>query len=188
MKKQHLLPILMMTAVFGTIIGLSSCGKIANLLNFKLTMQTDTVNVTIPVTSNTNGIITVGPTVSAYNVDSFIRANTGNQLGISNITSVKLNSVTFKLNNANSSNNFANFQSVSASFSSNTNSTPYTINIADNPDTYATTISLPVDTTVDLKTYLGNQFTYSISGQLRRPTTVPLNCTITFNFNVSVQG
>jgi len=92
------------------------------------------------------------------------------------------------LNNPTAASNFQDFQSCSASFFSNTNTTPYTLSIADNPDVYSSALLLPVDTSVNLATYLGNEFTYSFSGKLRRPTTTPLSCTITFTFSVSVQG
>jgi len=186
MRKNKMIAFTAIAITLGAIT-LHSCTKLASLLNFNLGMQTESVNITIPITTDTS-LITVGPATNSYNVDSFIKASTGNQLGEANITNVKLASVLFTLNNADSVNNFADFESVSASFSSNTNTTPYTINIANNPDVYAATLSLPVDTTVQLKTYLGNQFTYSVSGKLRRPTTKPLNCTVTFTFNVAVQG
>jgi hypothetical protein len=47
---------------------------------------------------------------------------------------------------------------------------------------------LPVDPNVDLKSYLGNTFTYTISGALRRAIPTPLNCVITYSFDVAVQG
>lgn len=172
-----------------TIFLFQSCTKIGSLLNFNLSMQTETVNVTIPVTTDTSGNITVGPTVTTFNVDSFVRAQTGNQLGASNINSVKLNTVVFSLNNAGiTNNNFSAFQSVAASFTSNTNSTPYTISIPNNPDVYATVLNMPVDTTVELKSYIGNTFNYTVTGKLRHPTTIPLQCTIAVTFSVNVRG
>jgi hypothetical protein len=151
-------------------------------------MQTESVNVTIPATTGVNGTVTVGPATNTFNVDSFIRSQTGNQLGSANITSVKLSSVVFTLNNANALNNFQNFSSCSASFSSNTNPAPYTVSIASNPDAFSNTLTLPIDTTAELKSYLGNQFNYTVSGQLRRGTTIPLDCTVSFTFSVKVQG
>ena len=188
MKKQILMQSLIVAVVLGGILSLQSCGKLANLLNFKLNMQTDSVNVTIPVTTGVNGEITVGPSTTSYNVDSFIHSQTGNQLGISNITSVKIAAVTFTLTNPDSLNNFQDFESISASLYSNTNSTPFTVNIPSNPDVYAATLSAPVDSSIELKSYIGTQFNYSLTGKLRRSTTKPLNCTITFKFNVAVQG
>jgi len=187
--KSPYLKVLMVSAFFGCfVLSLQSCTKIASLLNFNLSMQTESVNFTIPVVTDTSGTFTIGPNTNSYNVDSFIRANTGNQLGEANITSVKLSSVSLVLNNATATSNFQDFQSCSAAFFSNTNTTPYQLSIPDNPDVYASVLSIPIDSSVELKTYLGNQFTYSFTGKLRRPTTVPLSCTVTFTFSVKVTG
>jgi len=176
-------------AVFGLgVFALQSCSKLTNLLHFNLSMQTESVNFTIPLVTDTSGTFTVGQNTNAYNVDSFIRASTGNQLGEANITSVQLSSVVLVLNNATTSSNFQDFESCTASFYSNTNTTPYVLSISDNPDVYASSLSLPVDTSVNLASYLGNQFTYSFTGKLRHATTAPLNCTVTFTFSVKVQG
>ena len=164
-----------------------SCGKMANLLTFNLSMQTESFNVSIPVTADT-GTMSVGPVTSSFNVDSFIKANTSGLLGAANIKSVKLSSVILTLNNANATNNFQNFAFVDVAFSSNTNGAPYTLSIANNPDSYSSILSLPVDSTVDLSSYLGNEFNYSISGRLRNATTLPLDCTVTVIFSLSVKG
>jgi hypothetical protein len=189
MKRKHLIAMSAVAVTLSTIFLVQSCTKIGGLLNFNLSMQTETVNVTIPVTTDTSGTITIGPTVTNFNVDSFVKAQTGNQLGAANINSVKLNSVIFSLNNAGlNANNFSAFQSIAASFTSNTNSTPYAITIANNPDVYATVLNVPVDTTVELKSYIGNTFNYTVTGKLRHPTTIPLQCTISVTFSVNVKG
>ncbi len=172
----------------GAIITVSSCTKLVNLLNTRLSMQTQSVNVTVPVIPDTSGMITVGPAYSRFDVDSFIKAQTASQFGAANIESVKLHSVVFTLNNADMANNFQNFKSVSASFYSNTNSTPYVVSIPNNPNTFASSLSLPVDTTVNLKAYIGNQFYYTISGEARHGTTKELDGTITFTFDLDVKA
>ncbi len=188
MKKTNVSTIAIIAiAVFG-IATLQSCNKLGKLLNFNLGMQTESVNVTIPVTTGVNGVVTVGPATNYYNVDSFIKAQTGGQLGSSNISSVKLASVVFTLNNANTFNNFQNFESCSASFYSDANNTPYKVSINNNPDSYSNSLSLPVDTTMEFKSYIGTNFYYIFNCKLRRPTTIPLDCTVTFAFNVKVQG
>ena len=91
------------------------------------------------------------------------------------------------INNPTPANNFANFESASATAFSNADTHPYTISINNNPNTYASTLSLPVDGT-ELSSYLGNEFTYSFTGKPRRPTTAMLHVTITFTYSVSVGG
>lgn len=167
----------------------SSCtsNNLAQKLHFDLGMQPISVNITIPAANDTSAGVTVNG-YTAYNVDSFIRAQTGGNLGASNIQSVKLKAVTMTLNNATPTANFQDFESCSASFYSNSNSQPYSISIPSNPDTYSEMLSLPVDQNAELKSYLGNQFTYTVSGKLRHPVKSQLSCTVTFTFDVVVQG
>ncbi len=185
MKKNKIFKLGMLVAAFGFMCSLQSCTKALQGLHFDLGMQTQTVTVTVPVTPA--GTVSIGPVTTSYNVDSFIHASTGNQLGINNIYSVKLTSVVLTLNNATPTNNFGNFQSVNASFFSNSNSTPYTINVTDNPSTDVNTLTLPGNSD-ELKSYIGTQFTYNLSGALRAPITTTLTCTVQFNYDLIVQG
>jgi hypothetical protein len=188
MNKRHLFSLLSLTVIFTAVSMIQSCTKVAKGLRFTLAMQTGSVALTIPATPLTTGTATFGPATNSYNVDSFIKAQTGTLLGEQNITSVKLTSCVLIINNPDVDNNLANFQSASAEFSSNTNSNPYTIDVPSIPSTYGTALNMPVDTTVDLSTYLGNQFNYSVSGKMRKATTKALNCTLQFTFNLVVQG
>jgi hypothetical protein len=169
-------------------IALSSCTGIAKKLHFDLSMVPVTVTVNIPAYADSNGSITVGPTSSSYNVDSFIAAQTGGSLSASNIQSVKVKSITLTLNNPTAESNFQDLKSCSISFYSNSNSNPIQATIPDNPDVYAASLSFPVDPNADLKSYLGNTFTYTISGALRHPIKTPLSCVITYSFDLVVQG
>ena len=187
-KFRILAPVVAVAAIIG-VSSLQSCTKLAKNLQYDLNLQTASVQVTIPVTSDTS--VTAGATqTNYYNVDSFIKANTANVLGLANITSAKIKSCTITLDSGYSAdNNFANFRSCSASVYSSSNATPYLLSVANNPDTYATTLSLPVDTTTDLKSYLtGSNFTYNVAGHLRRPTTQVIKATVQFAFTVHVQG
>ncbi len=179
------------TIAFATLgmLGMTSCNKLANYLQYDLAMQTATVNFTIPPCPNTN-IAVAGSQTVYYNIDSFIKANTMNTMGIANITSAKVASCQITLLDPTTANNFANFKSCTSSFYSDADATPYQMNISDNPDVYATSLTLPVDTSSELKGYLtnGRQFTYSLSGNLRRPTKDSIHCTATISFKVHVQG
>ncbi len=177
-------------ATVASVFTLQSCTKgISNLLRYNLAMQSGEVTVAIPPMTNSGSGATVDAGSNTINIDSFIKAHTAGLMGVANIQSVKLTSCTVNIQDASVSNNFANFQSCNAAFSSNAEATPYEVNIPSNPDTYATTLSMPVDTTTELKSYLtGNQFNYSLGGKLRRSTTDTLHCTIQFKFNIRVQG
>jgi hypothetical protein len=186
MKKNPLLAFL--TIATAASMALSSCTDLAKKLDFDLNMVPVSVTVTIPAYTDSTGNVTVGPTTSSYNVDSFITAQTNGNLSSSNIQSVKVKSITLSLTNATAESNFQDFKSCTVSFHSNSNSNPYEVNISDNPDVYATTLTLPVDPNTDLKSYIGNTFTYTISGEMRHPVRTPLSCTITYSFDVKVHG
>lgn len=170
------------------IVAMQSCSKVAKLLQYDIPLQSGSITITIPPTAVTSGTAS-GTGTNYINIDSVIKANTGNVLGISNITSVKLKSATMVLQNPDTANNFQNFSSCYASFTSNSASAPYQVSIANNPNTYASTLTLPVDTTVNLKSYItGYQFTYTAGGAIRTATTDSLKCTINFTFSIHVQG
>jgi len=182
------LTLLSLTAIVVAVFSLQSCTKIGSLLQYDIPMQSGSVTITIPPTSNTSAAFN-GTGSNSVNIDSVIKANTAGMLGINNITSVKLTGATMTLQNADANNNFANFQSCFASFTSNSDGAPYQVSVANNSDLYATSITLPVDTTAELKNYMaGSNFTYTAGGQLRTPTTESLTCTITFTFNIHVKG
>ncbi len=172
-----------------SIIGLNSCSKLAKNLQYNLEMQTASVDVVIPPYSDSNVAVS-GTQTNYYNIDSFIKKNTGDVLGVSNISSATIKSCVLTLANPTSSRNFANFKSCNASFYTNGNTTPFTVNIPNNPDVYSEQLSLPVDSTAELKGYItnGNQFTYTLGGSIRRPLNDSLHCHMVITFKVHVQG
>ncbi len=185
MKKLTLFSVL---AIAVASASFQSCSKIAQVLQYDIPLQTGSVTIVIPPTTAATGVAS-GSATSSINIDSVIKANTSNQLGISNITSVKLTSATMVLQNPDSANNFQNFSSCTASFYTNSNTTPFPVTISNNPNVYANTLPLPIDGTTELKSYIsGNQFTYSAGGSLRASTTVSLTCVISFTFNIHVKG
>src|ERR1700722_100042 len=101
MKKQTLISTLSIALCIGAIATLQSCGKLASKLSFNLAMQTKTFTVPIPPAG---GTFSVGPVTTYYNVDSFVRASTANQLGAANITSVQVTSAVLVVNNPTASN------------------------------------------------------------------------------------
>ena len=130
--------------------------------------------------------MTVGPNTSSYNVDSFIVAQSGRSFGAKNIVSAKVKSITLSLSNATPESNFQNFKSCTLLFHSNSYSGDYLVTIADNPDIYANMLTFPIDPGADFRRYLGNVFTYTMMGSLRRPVKTPLSCTITYSIDLTV--
>ena len=173
---------------------LPSCNKDAGK-SYTLALNTGYVTITIPPTAPAI-LDTFGSGITNYNIDSFIKAGTGNSsLGLGNISSVKLAScVLTMISGANYtsptvSNSFGNFGSCTALFSSNTNTTPYEIGVAHNPATYTTTLTMPADSTTELKSFFaGSQFKCSMIGDLGITTTDTIKCTVQFLFNMYIQG
>lgn len=156
--------------------------------NYHLPMCIVTASITLPPYSQT-GIAFSGNQSVRFSVDSFIKANIGKKFGVNNIVSAKISSYTLALQNPTDATNFANFKSCSGSFHTQGNQEDFGVNISNNPDDYSSTLSMPVDTTEELKGYLmgGNQFTCSVGGSLRRPTKDSIHCIATVAFNIKVE-
>lgn len=187
MKKQSIFAI---CAIAGAIAlsGLESCSKLGDLLKKDLEMQTTSVDFVIPPSSDTTIALT-GSQTNYYNIDSFIKASTGNILGVANIKSAKIKGCVITINNPSASINFSNFRNITGSFHTEAEPTEYRMSIANNPDVNVSTLSLPVDSSAELKGYLNsNQFTYTVSGQLRRPVADSVHCTARITFSVRVEG
>ncbi len=170
---------------------LHSCTKLAKNLQYDLDMQTASVDIVLPPCFDTT-VTATGTQANYYNIDSFIKKYTGGVLGVTNITSAKIKTCSLTILNPNTALgiDFGNFKSINASFYTNGYTTPYTVNIPNNPATSSDVLNLPVDTTAELKNYLinGNQFTYTLGGKLRRPTEDSIHCHVEFTFKMHVQG
>jgi hypothetical protein len=174
------------------IFGFCGCSKLAQNLNQTFTLQTPAQTFTIPPIPNIVASLDTMPTVQgsfSYNIDSFIKANTGNVLSISNLNMVKISSCVLSLSDATPASNFQDFQYATIAFHSAANSTPFVLS-ANPPDVYASILTLtPTDTTGNLKTYMtGNSFNFSMTGAMRRGTADTLHCSVVFTFSINVQG
>jgi hypothetical protein len=189
MQKTSFFKALSITALSVVFLGFNSCSKLKSLLQFDLNMQTASFQISIPPATTSDSIPATTVTI-LFNVDSFVKAGTSNQLDISNLTVAKINSCILTLSNPDSANNFANLQTTTLQFYTDSMSTPYTIgNINNNPDKYSTSLTMPVDTSANLSTYLhATKFVYSIAGKLRRSTTDTLKCSVQTTFTLHVQG
>ena len=188
MRKYTFNSVLALAVSVASVATLQSCTKVAEKLHFNLKMQTRSVDFTIPVSSYTAGNTAIGPVTSSYNVDSFIKAQTGDVLGIKNIKSVKISSVKFNINNATTANNLQNLESAFASLTSDTYSEPFIVSKNNIPDSYAASTDLDVNTEAELKSYIGTQFSYILNAKLRKATTTPLYCTVVYTYDVEVEG
>ena len=186
------------TSAFAIIFlcALSSCSKTSSILNRTFSFSTPAQTFAIPPVPNAvaygSGIM---PTVSGsfkYDLDSAIKAASNNALSINNLGSLKLAScVITETNNTTvaDSSNFSSFQSITISFTSVSNSTPYQLTV-NQPDVFATSMTLaPLDTNAEMKSYLqGSNFNYAVDGKMRRGTKDTMKCNAVFTFTVKVQG
>jgi hypothetical protein len=189
MTKRKITPVLAYAVLFAAVAGFQSCSKVADKLKFNLKMQTGSVHFIIPASNNTGGNIMYGPVTNSYNVDSFIKAQTATSLGISNITSVKIASCVLTVDDPDSTNkNLGNFESAYSDFYSDVYTTPFRVSINNIPDVNTTSINIPVDTSAELKSYIGTKFTYSLNAKQRRAVPKDMHCTVSYAFNLVIQG
>ena len=114
-----------------------------------------------------------------FNLDSTIKANTGNVFSIGSVGSMKISQVLVTLANGNTLNNLSNFESVRILISSSYNATETEMVNLNFPTTEAYTYtSSPTNAPDILSYYYGTEIRYRILGKLRKPTTTSLNLTM----------
>jgi len=164
----------------------TSCDKVKDLITINVPLKTAAINFTIaPQSAGTQQ--SVAAFQLGINIDSVLK-HENSSLGVGNIKSVKVKSITLNLSNATQSDNFGAFSACEAGLATNTNQT-YTVFAAltSNPDAYATTLSIPVKD-VELKDYFGaTVFYYNLSGTLRRATTTTLQGTAVIEFSIDTK-
>lgn len=174
---------------------LQSCKVKDDLVNqvFKAFItKTADFDVTFPPLNANVNYNTLGTQTVHYDLDSAIRSETGNVFNINSVDkayaeemTLTLNGTTANVDAPDNDNNFANLESIRITFYSATNSTPVSFELTNNPDVYATTLSIPVDKNMNLKSYLtGTELYYTIEGKLRRSTTHSLKCNVVIKFKI----
>lgn len=173
-----------------------SCTKLASKINKDFTFSTSPQPFVIPIVPDS--IVTAAnlfklpdapPITFSYNLDSLIKANTDNILGVGNIGSLKVNSCVLTVTNPHPLSNFQDFETVTITFMATGSSYQYIIT-ANQPDVYSETMTLsPADPSSDMKNILqGNNFKFLLSGKMRHGTADSMKCNAVFNFTVNVQG
>ncbi|MFT3824907.1 MAG: hypothetical protein QM731_13375 [Chitinophagaceae bacterium] len=161
----------------------SACDKVKDALNLSITMEMANVEFTIP--TQQVGTQTLAEISVPFNVDSLIKAKASG-FSVNSIRSAKIKSCTLTLLNGTEANNFAALSACTAAFSSNNITTPVILaQLTSNPDSYATTLNLPVNSDTELKDYLkASSFSYVISGTTRRAITTALQCKATITYEL----
>jgi hypothetical protein len=169
-----------------------SCSKIIPPQDVSWSGIDDTLKV--PIVSDTVMHLGIGTSSFSYNIDSLIKNKTNNAFSANNIAKVTLKSVKLTIVNPDNQNNWANYKFSALYFNSSVNMTQVlAANVPNNPDVYSDTLSLPVDNTIDLKSYLYSssysgpvKISYVFGGQLRRPTTKILTVAAHVEYDIKV--
>lgn len=171
-------------------LSLVSCDKLKKEalknLNYDLTFQTAETQFTVSPQSNTGTYFDAASASETLDLDKFIKDNTANQLGIDNIKSAKIKSCTLTILNPDAGNNFQNFSMAQVKLNA-TGQPQLELKIENNPDTYAESLTLPVDASKDMLPYLkAGNWNYMIGGTLRTATTKDLTIKVRFAVDINV--
>jgi len=189
MKKTYLL-FVCAVAVCG--FAFSSCNKVASAVAKAtgISWSGYDMTVTVAAQSDTSAQNSIGTGAFSYNLDSLIKSQTSNLLGLANIDTFEITSCMLTITNPDANDNFQNFETAKLSFSTNYNSTSVNMGeIDNNPNSYAAALSIPVNN-VNLKNYVApigaTSFNYVLSGKLRQATTTALTINIHLGYYVHV--
>jgi len=162
---------------------LHSCDKVKDAISINI--PTQTVTADFYITPQQVGTQQVASFEYGINLDSLIK-HENTSLGIGNIKSAKIKSVSLTLTNASGSDNFGAFSACEVGLSSSAVATYKVVaGIASNPDNNQTTLDIPVND-IELKDYFSStSFTYKLSATIRRATTTTLTGKATIKFDVS---
>ncbi len=171
MKKIVWTPLLAMLVVAGAL----SCKKVVKAVFPGLDVKLSEVRIEVPVNPFAPPLFSGElPTVrisQAFNLDSLIKANTLNQFGVGDVTSVKIKEMTINLENTNQNNNLKNFEYLKIGFSSNTNKKIAEIVTYNFPDVNATSANIIGTNSSELVSYLnGRELYYDVTIKPRYPT------------------
>lgn len=174
-------------ACFGLTV--NSCNKVTEQL--AQAIGWDGVDVTIDVPPVTDTMLhgSIGTGTFTYNIDSMVNAASKGLLSLKNVSKFNFKSCTLTILNPDADNNFQNFQLAQAVFFTNANATSTNMGeIDNNPDVYAASLNVPVNTTTNLKSYLPASgpivVTYVMGGKFRKVTTTTLHVNVHVTYNI----
>jgi hypothetical protein len=159
-----------------------SCSKVKDLITINVPLQT--ADVQFSITPQPVGAQTLSTFQFGINIDSVLKVE-NSSIGTGNIKKVKVKSITLTLTNATQNDNFGALSACEAGLASNTKP-DYAVfaGLTSNPETYATTLDIPVKD-VDLKGYFSSTVLYyKLTGTTRRATTTTLTGKATIKFDI----
>lgn len=181
MKLKNLFSLLIIAIIS---IQFFSCDKIKDAAKINIALSSEDVEFTIPIISAT-GATTLAAQDVYLNVDSIIKTS-NTKLSAKNIRSVTIKSFDITMIDGDATNNFSALESFKIDFKSNVNTNLNTLaEITNNPDIDAQTLSVPVNSSINLKDYFNaTTFTYELSGNARKTTSHPIQCKATITYNL----
>lgn len=181
--KRILLSLMALTTI--GMLTFSSCDKVKGLVKVNLNIENAQGEFDIPAVPGIYDIDITSDDIY-INLDSMISAES-KEVNSKNIKEVRVKSCKLVLSNGTKDNNFSALQSCKMEIKSNVKKDYITLaEVANNPDTVAYELNLPVNDKLELKDYFlnANTFTYHITGKTRKPVTAPLNCKVVVNYSL----
>jgi hypothetical protein len=189
MKKTTCSFILLATALVGGLFVAGSCNK-GKTNGTKKTEQIITGNLSfdLPVFMKNGQYDSITSFSFMINMDSFVKSF-DSKYNVSNIQNVQLRSCILSVENGDVSNNIRNFHMTNIGITSGTNGYINRIATAtDIPDTNAYFVSMTPLYEHNLASYFqADSICYRFYANLRRTTTVPLNCKATLSYDMTLQ-
>ncbi len=175
MKTIH--PVLVFILIFAAGL-LTSCSKIKENLKADFDYEAEAITVTIPAIPVVGDGLEV-TTAVAMDLDAIIQQNAP-LVSANNIRAINLTGITVELADTDEGNNLQNLESIRVAVGADGVGEQVIAEIADNPDVYETSLSIPVtDGAVDLKPYImKKKFDYTLHVKPRRGTTKSLTVTV----------
>ncbi|SEO84340.1 hypothetical protein [Niastella yeongjuensis] len=162
---------------------LHSCDKVKDAISINI--PTQTVNAEFTIQPQANGTQSVTTFQYGVNLDSLIKIQ-NTSLGIGNIKSAKIKSVTLTLTSSTASDNLGAFSAAEVGLSSSAKPDFTAIaGLTSIPDANQTTLEIPVNS-VELKDYFSStSFTYKLTATTRRATSTTMTGKATIKFDVT---
>lgn len=184
--KKNIVPFVFVTALICSFLFASSCNK-GQANNTESTQQLITGNLSfdLPVFVKNGEYDSITAFMYKVNMDSFVKSF-NSKYDTSSIRSVQLRSCILTMTNGDVTNNFRNFHTTNIGITSGTNGHIYRIAAAtDIQDTAAYFLNVPKSYEPNLATYFkSDSICYRFYGNIRRATTLPINCRATLTYDM----
>jgi hypothetical protein len=174
--------------LFSIVLVVLSCSKGNERLSRDLLSPLIPVQFEVPASTGTGQGKDLTTFQNRMNLDSLIKANAGSSFGTADIQSVKLTSMRLDVVNFDTIYNFRLIDSLQVKLRNGTETTTILAQVISNPDVNSETLFLPLaGNQPELRNFVGSgDFTYVLSGHIRRNTARPLKATLTAQYRITI--